>query len=258
MGEQGAWNDAIPVPTRPSKPVRWASPTFGYLVVQVFLVPVGISVCALLLQYGRLDLELARFVSDPASHTFPWRHSVWLDVLGHQSARVVPILVGVVATVAGIAGFAVRRLRPWRHILLTIGAAMAIGPILIAVLKTMTTLHCPADQQEFGGIVSYALDQAAPFWALSRYTAGHCSPSGHAGGGYALLALYFAGWAAGRRAWRWSGLGIGIAAGLLFSAVRIMQGAHFASATVWSAAVDWTVCALCFLPLVCRTNSSPR
>ena len=43
----------------------------------------------------------------------------------------------------------------------------------------------------------------------------------------------------------------GITAGLLFSIVRIMQGAQFASATLWSAVVDWTVCAALFLPLLC-------
>ena len=31
----------------------------------------------------------------------------------------------------------------------------------------------------------------------------------------------------------------------------MMQGSHFASATLWSAVVDWTVCAALFLPLLC-------
>ena len=38
----------------------------------------------------------------------------------------------------------------------------------------------------------------------------------------------------------------------ILSAVRLMQGAHFASATIWSAAVDWTVCATTFFPILCR------
>jgi membrane-associated PAP2 superfamily phosphatase len=165
--------------------------------------------------------------------------------------------MGSVAAAAGIAGFSVRPLRPWRAILLTLAAAMAAGPILVAILKTMTTLHCPVDVQEFGGVVSYAFDQATPFWATSPHDVGHCSPSGHASGGYALLSLYFAGWAAGRPAWRWQGLAIGILLGLILSTVRVMQGAHFASATLWSATVDWTICALFFLPLLCRPGRLP-
>ena len=48
--------------------------------------------------------------------------------------------------------------------------------------------------------------------------------------------------------------GIGIGDGLLFSLGRIIQGAHFARATIWSAAIDGTVCAALFLPLLCRTT----
>ncbi|MDQ2928249.1 MAG: phosphatase PAP2 family protein [Pseudomonadota bacterium] len=135
---------------------------------------------------------------------------------------------------------------------------MLIGPLLINVMKSLTSEHCPSDILELGGIVSYAADRAAPFWAATRQSAGHCLPSGHAGGGYALLSLYFAGWAAARPAWRWSGLAIGIVAGLVFSVVRMMQGAHFASATMWSAAIDWTVCAILFAPLLCRPAASSR
>jgi len=140
----------------------------------------------------------------------------------------------------------------------TCGAAMIVGPLLVNILKGMTTQHCPTALQSFGGVVAYADDRNAPFWALSRQAAGHCLPSGHAGGGYALLSLYFAGWAAGRPAWRWRGLAIGIVVGLVFSVVRLMQGAHFASATVWSAAVDWTVCAAIFLPLLCWRPTPAR
>jgi membrane-associated PAP2 superfamily phosphatase len=72
------------------------------------------------------------------------------------------------------------------------------------------------------------------------------------------VSLYYAGSAAGRPAWRWRGLAIGIAAGVLFSIVRVAQGAQFTSATLWSAAVDWTVCATLFFPLLCRPKTSVR
>jgi membrane-associated PAP2 superfamily phosphatase len=252
MEEQGALSDTILVSARRWEALRVAGPAFDYVAVHVLLVPAVLGLLALLLQYSSLDFAIATFASDATTHTFAWRNSAWLDVLGHQSARGLPILVGTLAATAGMAGYVVARLQPWRQILVTIGAAMAAGPLLIAFMKSATTLHCPASLQEFGGIVSYALDRSAPFWASSPYRAGHCSPSGHAGGGYALFALYFAGWTAGRPLWRWAGLAIGVAAGLVFSAVRIMQGAHFASATLWSAVVDWEVCALFFLPLLCQ------
>ena len=65
-----------------------------------------------------------------------------------------------------------------------------------------------------------------------------------------MLSLYFAGWAMGRPAWRWGGLALGLGAGLGFSAVRVLQGAHFLSQTVWSAALLWFLGAVVFYPLI--------
>jgi membrane-associated PAP2 superfamily phosphatase len=250
------------VDTPPAMPAPWAfsrlwplsSTTLEYVAVHLLLVPALLAAAALAAQYGQLDMALARLSFDPVTASFDWRGSLWLNVLGHEAARALPIMVAGVAALAAGASFVDRRLRPWRGILFTLVAAMLVGPLLINVAKTMTTQHCPAALQEFGGIVSYAADQAAPFWASSRHSAGHCSPSGHAGGGFALLSLYFAGWAARRPAWRWTGLAIGIATGVLFGIVRSLQGAHFTSAVLWSAMVDWTVCALFFLPLLCRSE----
>jgi membrane-associated PAP2 superfamily phosphatase len=228
------------------------------IAVHLVLVPALLAAAALTLQYGPLDMTLASLSFDAATHSFTWRDSLWLNVLGHQAARALPVVVAAVAALAAAASFADRRLRPWRSILLTLVAAMLVGPLLINIAKATATPHCPAALQEFGGIVSYAADRAAPFWASSQLGAGHCSPSGHAGGGFALLSLYFAGWAARRPSWRWAGLCVGVSAGVLFGVVRSLQGAHFASAVLWSATVDWTVCALFFLPLLYWPHRATR
>jgi len=238
----------LPAPRSPAVDLR------RYVGIHLVLVPLGLAMLAAACQYGSVDMALARRFFDPATHSFAWRHSTVLDVLGHQAARLLPFLVGAFALASGAAGLRVRALRPWMPILFTVGAAMVIGPLAVNLLKGMTTQHCPADLQAFGGVVDYVANQRGPFWAGSALSAGHCLPSGHAGGGYALLSLYFAGWAAGRPAWRWRGLALGVAAGVLFSLVRMMQGSHFASATLWSAVVDWTVCAALFLPLLCAPN----
>jgi membrane-associated PAP2 superfamily phosphatase len=217
-----------------------------YVLMNLLAVPMLLAASAWLLEFGSLDMWIARQFVDASGAAGQLEHSVWLNVLGHQAARFVPVLVGVLAITGGF----VPRLRQWRPILLATGISVILGPALINAMKTVTSQHCPAQILELGGVVSYAADQAAPFWAVTKARAGHCLPSGHAGGGYALLALYFAGWAAGRPSWRWGGLLIGVTFGLLFSVVRMMQGAHFASATLWSATIDWIVCALCFMPLI--------
>ncbi len=168
-------------------------------------------------------MTLAQLFADASGQHFAWRDSALLDILGHQAARGLPVLGGAVAIAGGFAGFAVQALRPWTRIpMLTIGAAMLVGSLVVNVLKGMTTQQCPTAMQAFGGVVDYAVEQQGPFWATSAQDAGHCLPSGHAAGGYALLSLYFAGWAAGRPAWRWRGLAIGIATGLVFSAGRAL------------------------------------
>ena len=228
-----------------------------YVVVHLVVVPILLAACALALQYGPLDMRLSGLFVD-ARPGFTMRDSPWLELLGHEGARLAPLLVGILAVLGGIAGFFVPRLRSWRFVLLSLGIAMVLSTAAINALKPRTTQQCPTTMQEFGGDTPYAENNAKPFWARSKRDAGNCLPSGHAGGGYSLLALYFAGWASGRRRWREAGLAIGVVAGLLFSVVRVVQGAHFPSATVWSACVCWTVCALVFLPLLRRLSAPPH
>ena len=246
-----------PLSDGPSPLPRQAGFLPRYVVVHLIVVPLLLAACALALEYGPLDMRISGLFVD-ARPGFTLRDSPWLEILGHEGARLAPLLVGIFALVGGIAGFRWPRLRGWRFVLLSLGIAMVLGTAAINALKPRTTQQCPTAIQEFGGATPYAENNAQPFWARSRRDAGNCLPSGHAGGGYSLLALYFAGWASGRRGWRGRGLAIGIAAGLLFSVVRVVQGAHFPSATVWSAVVCWTVCALVFLPLLRRLSAPPR
>ena len=212
----------LPVPRPPSVDLR------PYVGIHLLVVPVVLAALAAACQYSGVDMALARLFFESATQSFAWRDSAVLDVLGHQTARLLPFLVGAFAIASAVAGLRLRSLRPWMPILFTLGAAMLVGPLAVNLLKSMTTQHCPVAVQPFGGVVDYLANQSGPFWAASAQTACHCLPSGHAGCGYALLSLYFAGWAAGRPAWRWRGLALGVAAGLLFSLVRMMQGSHFA------------------------------
>ena len=241
----------LPLPRRAARATR-------YLTVHLLAVPFALGLLAWTIQHSAADMALSRLFVDAATGTFAGRPSLLLEVLGHHAARGLPFLIGAIAAAGGIAGFRYPPLRPWTPILLAIAACHLLGPLVVNLMKDVTAQHCPSAQQSFGGVIDYAEEQAGPFWAATRQAAGHCLPSGHAAGGYALLSLYFAGWAAGRPAWRWRGLAIGIATGVMFSVVRLAQGAHFASATVWSAAVDWAVCAVVFLPLLCGAQERRR
>lgn len=218
----------------------------SYLLIQLLAIPLLLGLAALYTHDSGLDFRIADRFYDPLLAAFPWRRVVWLETAGHQLVKLLPIAVMLLSLGAAIAAQRVATLRPWRPLLWTLTAALCIGPTIITQLKQVTAPPCPWSLKLYGG---YA-DIATQWFANSRAEAGLCLPSGHAGAGFALLSLYFAGWAAHRPAWRWQGLAIGVAAGLLFGGVRMIQGAHFLSHVLWSALVDWLVAALLFLPLI--------
>ncbi|WP_233236453.1 phosphatase PAP2 family protein [Bordetella sp. LUAb4] len=224
-----------------------------YLIGQVFSVTLLLIFCAQAVNLWGLDLVVARWFYDAQAHLFPHRASRALEIFGHRLVLVAPVGVAVAAAGAAVASRWLPALRPWRGVLWAVALTCALGQVIIAQLKHYTALPRPYDLSMFGGYASYP----QRFWAASRREAGGALPSGHAGAGYALLSLYFAGWAAGRPLWRWTGLAIGILVGAGFSLVRIAQGAHFLSQTLWSAAIMWLLASLLFYRLLVQPRSRP-
>ncbi len=216
---------------------------FGHVVV----VPLLLASLAIYSRNSGLDIRIEDALYDSASGGFPWRHSEWLEVIGHQLARLLPVGLGALTVGAAVAPRWIPALRPWRPLLLILAVALLLGPLLIAQLKQMTAPPCPWNLKRYGG---YA-DMAIQWLATSRAEAGKCLPSGHAGAGFSMLALYFAGWAGGSARWRWRGLLIGSLAGLAFGTVRMLQGALFLDQVIWSALTCWLVAAIVFTPLIC-------
>ncbi|CAM3638392.1 Phosphatidic acid phosphatase type 2/haloperoxidase domain-containing protein [Bordetella sputigena] len=223
-----------------------------YLLTHVFGITLLLALLAEAVNRSGLDLALSRYFYDAAAGTFPWRASRALEILGHRVVLVLPIGVAVAATAAAIASHWFPALRPWRGPLWGIAATCLLGQVIISQLKHYTALPRPYALSMFGGYANYP----AHFWASSRREGGGALPSNHAGAGYAMLSLYFAGWAVRRPEWRWGGLAIGVAAGLVFSLVRVMQGAHFLSQTLWAACVMWGLASIVFGPLLVRPRSA--
>jgi membrane-associated PAP2 superfamily phosphatase len=245
----------IPIASE-SMAARRAVRSPAFVAGHLLLVPALLAIAAWTLRHTALDVQVSNWFFDSVQNRFRWGESAWLNLLGHEAAPAVPFIVAAAAFAMAVAGQSVERMRPWRVVFICLGSSMVLGPVIIDRLKYFAGAHCPHDLAMYGGFIDYATDLAGPFF-VAHDRAGRCVPSGHAGGGYAMLSLYFAGWTAGRPSWRWSGLAVGIATGLLFSLVRVMQGAHFASQTLWSAAIDWTVAALVFMPLLCGWFQSP-
>jgi membrane-associated PAP2 superfamily phosphatase len=221
-----------------------------YSLIQIVAVPVLLAALALYAHESGLDFRIQNLFYDPVFNGFPWRKSVSLELIGHQLVKIFPIGLFLTALGAAIASRWVPNLRQWRPLLWALAIALGFGPTVVTQLKQVMAPHCPWDLKMYGGYADYVTD-----WiAASPAASGRCLPSGHSGAGFSLLALYFAGWAIGRPSWRWWGLAIGIVAGIIFSVVRIVQGAHFLSHALWAAMTDWLLTSLVFLPLVWRAN----
>jgi membrane-associated PAP2 superfamily phosphatase len=236
-------------PTAPASRMRARNSTIRpnkYLLTHVIGITLLLALLAEAMHYSGADMALSRLFYDANIHAFPWCTSWWLKMLGDRILLIVPAGVAMSALAAAIASYWCPRLRPWRGALWAIVLTYGLGASIISQLKHYTASPRPYHLSLFGGYANYPVH----FWASNHGEAGNALPSNHAGAGYAMLSLYFAGWAMGRSTWRWGGLAIGIAVGLLFSMMRVMQGAHFFSQTLWSACLMWGLASIVFYPLI--------
>ncbi len=216
-----------------------------FLLLHALLIPALFALAALAVQGSGLDRQIAAALFDPASGTFPARASTPLEIFGHRFAKSAILLVWIMLFAAALATEFLRPQRGLRAVLWTTVAAMALGPAIVIALKSLNAHQCPWSLRAFGGYAEFATA-----WFVPAAEAGHCFPSGHAAAGFSLIAFSFAGMAIGDRRLAVAGLAVALAAGMLFSAVRMAQGAHFLSHNLWSAGIDWSAAAWIFAPLL--------
>lgn len=207
----------------------------------VVLVPAILALAAILAHRSGFDHAVTNWFFDEATRAFPARRSAILELVGHRWANgaIVCLFLSLV-TCATLANW-LQPLRRYRRLLFTTAVAMSVGPMMVVALKSITAARCPWALAQYGG---QAL--APDFWFATPMNAGECFPGGHAAGGFALVALFFAGKVSGNRVLERSGLLAAVAAGTAFSVVRMSQGAHFLSHNLWSAALDWCLAATVF------------
>jgi len=129
--------------------------------------------------------------------------------------------------------------------------ALALSTVIVTPLKALTAVHCFWDLAQHGGEEIYTplLAERAP-----TLKPGRCWPGGHASSGFSLFALYFLFRDTRPRLAR--GLLVGaLLFGSLLSLGRMLQGAHFLSHNLWTAAFDWLICLGCYRWLLyCQEN----
>lgn len=106
-----------------------------YLSLQVLLVSTLLVVSAVTLRDSGWDLRIEDAFYAPALHAFSWRHSIWLELIGHELLLILPIGLGLFSLVAAIATSRFAPLRSWRTIFWALFASISIGPLVIGVLR---------------------------------------------------------------------------------------------------------------------------
>jgi len=227
---------------------------YFYVLSHIVVIPTLLGWLAYSVQYSKLDMALASYFFDASSRTFPLRH----QALAVAAADLVNWLVLPALILAGgylvLRSYRNREPQQARSAFRALFAVFVLAPLLVWMLKHDTALPRPYTLSIFGGTHS----MPSTFWAFGKTAAGGALPSNHAAVGYSLFGLYFAGWALGRKRLRWVGLILAIATGVAFSFLRISQGAHFPSETLWSAAMVWLLCSMLFYRPINMLNGTRR
>ena len=180
-----------------------------------------------------LDLPLSARFHDP-------ERGFWIDDLPwvrivHETVPWVGRLLLVGALAVWLATRRSAKAR-WRRLArpaasLLIGLVLGLGLIAHGVFKEHWGRARPVQITEFGGPSAYT-----PPWQPASECRRNCSfVSGHAGTGFALIALGALAGTRQRRRW----LALGWGAGLLLGALRIAQGGHFLSDVLFCGLLLW-------------------
>ncbi|GAC1622960.1 MAG: phosphatase PAP2 family protein [Nevskia sp.] len=199
----------------------------------------ALALLALLLAWAllpALDLMISHWAYRENGGGF-WLRDTWPAFIVYRGTRF--MTAGIVTGLLGLIAYGLSNPAPARRALARRAAlallSMALGSGLIVHqgLKDHLGRPRPAQIEDFGGQGHYV-----PPGIPSDQCERNCSfTSGHAAAGFALIAGGLV-WPRQRRRWLW----LGLAAGGFIGAVRIVQGAHFFSDVLGSAAVVLATC----------------
>ena len=187
-----------------------------------------------LMEWTAIDLWLADRWYAFGGNRWAWRdHWLTYDVIHHHGKQLI-IGFGIALLTLITLSYRLRSLRRWRPPMAYLLSSMVVLPALLTRAKRYSPVPCPWDLTRYGGDVAYR--ETFGFYAGAEEI-GHCFPSGHASGGFALLGLYFAAFLYARR--RAVYLLPGLVVGGVFALGQQARGAHFLSHDLWTLSLCW-------------------
>jgi membrane-associated PAP2 superfamily phosphatase len=152
----------------------------------------------------------------------------------HHDGREMLAGLGMVLAIVLVLSHRLPRMQNWRRPVAYLLTCMVVLPALIAGFKHFSSAPCPWDLLRYGGRLPYHPSLSYFFGSTGT---GHCFPAGHASGGFALLALYFAAYLYTRYPAIY--LLPGFLVGFTFAFGQEARGAHFISHDLWTLSLCW-------------------
>ncbi|PPD52404.1 MAG: hypothetical protein CTY10_09460 [Methylotenera sp.] len=188
-----------------------------------------------------LDQRLIAPYFDVVNQQFSLKNTWLLKTVLHTGLKYGLIFVALSALLVGVIGSLYIPLKPYQQRLFWVFALMLVSTSAVSLLKHHSMHGCPNDLMQYGGhLPSLQLFDAQPVGVAM----GKCFPGGHASGGFALMAFYFA-FRDVKPKFARSMLMLSLTLGFVMGWSQMMRGEHFLSHNLWSAWVVWATCLAC-------------
>lgn len=191
-----------------------------------------------ILRWTPLDLWISSLFYDPTTNTWPWFYSTWCTFF-YRRGVYPPFAVTIGASLMILIGGLQRHRNDYVRRGLFLLAVFFVGPGLIVNTTFKPHWGRPRPHQvlQFGGCETFA-----PLGSPGTLASNNSSfPSGHAAVAFYMISpAFLMTWQ--RRRLAWTMLIGGLLFGTCMSITRIIQGGHFTSDVLWSAAVVYFTC----------------
>lgn len=201
-----------------------------------------------------LDQQLIVPYFDAILQKFSLKHHWFLESVLHTGLKYALIVVALSTLLISFVGNIHKPLKVHQQRLFWVFMLMISSTTLISLLKQNSMHGCPNDLLPYGGDLPYLqLFDSLPIGA----SMGKCFPGGHASGGFALMAFYFA-YRDVRPKFAQNMLLLSLTLGFVMGWAQMMRGEHFLSHNLWSAWVIWATCLACYPLLLTSTLNTKQ
>lgn len=196
-------------------------------------------ICLLFFDFSTLDLDIQQYFYQASNQLWLWPKKEPLARLFlYDGIKYLLIGFGIFL----LTMLAAKSWLPWQTIekrrFAIVLLSLALIPLIVGGLKTLTNIPCPHSVDEFGGSYPYLgvlehLREGRVFWSGQR-----CFPAAHASSGFALFSLmaFFNTPKSQLRAFYFA-----LALGWIMGIYKMIIGDHFLSHTLASMLLSWWI-----------------